>query len=83
MNKAQVAGISKPTISAYLTVQCEDGTVVRGTKNFMKDFVQVVRCKDCKHSGRLWGKIYCDGFADEMVMIGEDDFCSRGERSEK
>jgi hypothetical protein len=45
--------------------------------------VPVVRCKDCRHSGRLWGKIYCDGFADEMVMIGEDDFCSRGERSEK
>jgi len=39
------------------------------------DAVPVVRCKDCKHSEYLWGKIYC-------TMIGEDDYCSHGERKE-
>jgi len=45
-----------------------------------KWIAELIRCKDCKHFGYLWGEIYCDGFADEMVTIGEDDFCSRGER---
>jgi len=50
------------------------------------NFVQVVRCKDCKHKYYdsdqiICQKLYCcDG--DNFVPF-DDDFCSRGERREE
>lgn len=46
-----------------------------------KDYVPVVRCKDCKH----W-KITSDGFGECEVMGGQflgDEYCSFGERKEE
>ena len=43
---------------------------------------EVVRCKDCKHYGRVKGFVgmRC-GFHDNLLMC-KDDFCSYGERRE-
>ena len=43
-------------------------------------FVEVVRCKDCKH----WSMGYCNHFAyyGYEPITQEDDFCSYGERRE-
>lgn len=53
------------------------------------DVVQVVRCRDCKHSKALWyapaeakyGKTHreCE-YMDTIMRL--DDYCSRGERRE-
>lgn len=50
----------------------------------------LVRCKDCKWShmmDTLWGYVqdkrrYCESFADELIEISDEDFCSRGERKD-
>ena len=46
------------------------------------DFVEVVRCKDCKHYGRIKGLLglRCD-LQDNQIWC-KDDFCSYGERRE-
>ena len=45
--------------------------------------VPVVRCKDCKHSFMLFGRMHCESFADtDYLMLDEDDFCCRGERKD-
>ena len=53
------------------------------------DFVNVVRCKDCKfyveHSlfgvTQGWCEKFCDKFDRSMVIITDnDDFCSHGEK---
>jgi hypothetical protein len=42
---------------------------------------ELVRCKDCKHSFMLFGRMHCESFADtDYLMLDEDDFCCRGER---
>ena len=43
------------------------------------NFVEVVRCKDCKHLGF---KGLCDGVCNKKMVgiIKPDDFCSHGER---
>lgn len=52
-----------------------------GCDGEMLGYKVLVRCKECKYSGYLWGNIFCKHFADEMsVQITEDDYCSRGER---
>ena len=49
-----------------------------------KDFVEVVRCRDCKHNYNTClnhgiNQPMCD-FTDRKLR--EDDFCSRGEKRE-
>ena len=46
------------------------------------DVVEVVRCKDCKHYGRIKGLLglRCD-LQGEQIWC-KDDFCSYGERRE-
>ena len=48
----------------------------------LAEYAEVVRCKDCKHYGRIKGLIglRC-GFHDNLLMC-KDDFCSYGERRE-
>jgi len=47
------------------------------------DAVPVVRCKDCKHSFMLFGRMHCESFADtDYLMLDEYDFCCRGERKD-
>ena len=53
------------------------------------DFVEVVRCKDCKYSevtdnGRFHNKIYCFQPAPikQIVETEEERFCSYGKRKE-
>ena len=41
---------------------------------------ELVRCKDCMHSGFFNGHLCCDAFADDLADIQEDDYCSKGER---
>ena len=42
------------------------------------DFVEAVRCKDCKHKNPLGSKCLRDN-----LWHDEDDFCSYGERKEQ
>lgn len=42
----------------------------------------LVRCRECKYADTLWGHIFCKKFADENVLIMDDDYCSRGERKD-
>lgn len=49
------------------------------------DFVEVVRCKDCKHKG--WMQEPCHGKTIDYCRLHEfcvsaNDFCSYGERKE-
>lgn len=48
------------------------------------DAVEVVRCKDCKHSD--WytrkGQHRCYCMENQIYGLTENDYCSRGERSE-
>lgn len=55
------------------------------------DAVQVVRCKDCKHSAENDGKLvygarYCklafNGTLNEFDTVWDTDFCSDGERKD-
>jgi hypothetical protein len=51
------------------------------------DFVEVVRCKDCKHkiTANFNGEILigCDNKSALMDVYSNDSFCSYGERSEE
>lgn len=44
------------------------------------DVVQVIRCKDCKHSrnDELWHMRWCKG-----VTVKDEHFCADGERKDK
>lgn len=43
------------------------------------DAVEVVRCEDCKH---YWKNVNTPGFDGKCTMVGDDDFCSDGERKD-
>lgn len=46
------------------------------------DVVEVVRCKDCKHRDPY--DLKCDhGLMKTELPVGDDDYCSYGERKEK
>ena len=48
--------------------------------NFLKaKAVEVVRCKDCKH---YWKNVNTPGFDGKCTTVGDDDFCSSGERKD-
>lgn len=86
MNKTS---LPKETGTAYVTVQYDDGTVVRGTKKMIGDLVSVVRCRDCRYS-YLWIEIRKNGIPDTWVEcrnpnglnrdVPEDGYCYCGER---
>ena len=44
-----------------------------------KDYVEVVRCKDCKNAKQSNIGVYCSF---HEIVFSEDDFCSYGERRE-
>lgn len=47
------------------------------------DAVQVVRCKDCKHSTKvegIVGLVWCEHLAEVGTWIENDWFCADGER---
>lgn len=48
------------------------------------DFVEVVRCKDCKHWGGVVFGYRCRKFSgmNTQIQTSENDFCSFGERKE-
>ena len=47
------------------------------------DYVEVVRCKDCKHSYQgNYFRGYACALVDGTFTVSGDDFCSRGERRE-
>ena len=45
------------------------------------DAVEVVRCKDCKHTGNYGGYLTCPYYDD--LAVEENHFCSYGERRSK
>ena len=53
------------------------------------DAVPVVRCKECRHfkTMNLFGNVeFCDRTGEEIerwLMVGAEDFCSKGERKSK
>lgn len=54
-----------------ITTVDKEGRVKTGAVIFVpKDYVQVVRCKDCKEYK------YC------FLLPNDDDYCSKGERKE-
>jgi hypothetical protein len=46
------------------------------------DAVPVVRCKDCKHRGKLYRSHLCDHPKAILSRITDTDFCSYGERKD-
>ena len=46
------------------------------------DAVPVVRCKDCKHRGKLYRNHLCDHPKAILGRVVDDDFCSYGERKD-
>lgn len=56
------------------------------------DVVEVVRCKDCKHSyifepweginATRYCKIYKNHYGDADMCVDDDDFCSNGDRKD-
>ena len=78
-------------IEAVMNTECvfaEDGTtyqktidVVRGLNNIDRaDAVEVVRCKECKYKRDSLGN--CGRIPWREVHLGEDGFCSCGERKD-
>lgn len=69
-----------------MTTVDKEGRVKPGSVIFVpKDYVQIVRCKDCKYSSpnRKYGcNLITDDGSREMGMLG-DDYCSYGERKEE
>lgn len=53
----------------------------RSLRERLKNMVEVVRCKDCKHLVRSEGvcKVLSNNY-EPPVYVDDDDFCSRGER---
>ena len=47
------------------------------------DVAPVVRCKDCKHRGKLYRNHLCDHPKAILSRITDTDFCSYGERREE
>lgn len=55
-------------------------TTTTGTGKY-GDYVEVIRCKDCKHYNPLdFRKPFCCNYGVVDAML--DDFCSRAERKE-
>lgn len=46
---------------------------------YVKEYVKVVRCKDCKY----WRYNDCQNDSHGYCPISENDFCSRGERKDE
>jgi hypothetical protein len=47
------------------------------------DFVEVVRCRDCRYHLELKdGGVQCDRI-DGLLMVMPNDYCSKGERKDK
>ena len=44
------------------------------------DAVEVVRCKECRHRGKLYGNHLCQHPKAILSQVTDDDFCSCGER---
>ena len=66
-----------PHINGETTFKC----VVRALKEApTADVVEVVRSKDCRHLEKVGDCMACA--IHETYYIEDDDFCSRGERSE-
>ena len=56
-------------------------TVLVGISNAPTvDAVEVVRCKDCRHRGALYGNHLCQHPKAILSQVTDDDFCSYGER---
>ena len=68
--------------SHYVTTE-ETFPEVGGCSAFKNkgDFVEVVRCKDCKHYVAPQGTKVCDCF-EGLNFATDNDFCSYGERRE-
>lgn len=72
--------------SAWITAQriYSDPVLLHVIKNTLDavpavDAVEVVRCKDCKH---YWKNVNTPGFDGKCTTVGDDDFCSSGERKD-
>ena len=85
MSKAQLVQMVKNTDEVEIALNI--------FKNVMKkDYVRVLRCKDCKHyRNHPNGLCYLHtepkenerGYSGEAVCVEPDDFCSYGERREE
>lgn len=55
-------------------------TVIDGAPTV--DAVEVVRCKDCKWYAHDGDYAFCDNYSSLMDHVGDETFCSYGERRE-
>lgn len=69
-------------------------TFIQGCENYIRrdvqskiaglpviyDAVEVVRCKDCKWYAHDGDYAFCDNYASLMDHVGDETFCSYGER---
>jgi hypothetical protein len=92
---ATLMGMTKKELVEYVRMAEHNQDVAEETLNQqaenVKDWIPVVRCKDCKHWCDSWvapdGKHehgYCHMEESDDVIVGrwDDDFCSYGERKD-
>ena len=74
-------GLTKRELVEYVRIAEHNQEVAEETLNQqaenVKDWIPVVRCKDCK-----WWKYEICKNAFGLAFNGEDDFCSYGERKD-
>lgn len=44
---------------------------------YLRDFVKVVRCKDCRYHFEMHDKMFCDS-KDYIRKVSPDGFCEKG-----
>ena len=69
----------------YFTVDVKDhGTRVELTNRSDADVVEVIRCKDCKHSEHWYrDKRRCFLWYEDGIDVFDDGFCNYAERKEE
>ena len=72
-------------MSDYFKIKKEYAPLKDSVPKVNKNFVEVVRCKDCKHIKEEHFNILPDGFSCELsgLMVEQEHYCSYGERADK
>ena len=83
---ATLMGLTKKELVEYVRMAEHNQDVAEETLNQqaenVKDWIPVVRCKDCKHSKDYRGVILCDCSNGLFGKLADESFCSYGERRE-
>ena len=70
-------------LSTETSLTVVDQWVVRDALALLKEQLQIVRCKDCKHSEHWYGdKQRCFLWHEDGIDVFETGYCSYGERKD-